>query len=316
MIDNADHNKPGRVILGMDAGGTKTKVALADENGRIFDIFTGGGMNVNSFGVQVTGEHLGEILDEVKMRVGSLKKIAAVCVGVAGATNPSTQQIMNRVLKEKGVEAPTKIVGDHIIALYAANGTGEGMILIAGTGSVCFGRKVDEKGNEFLGRSGGWGHLIDDPGSGYYIGKEMLSEIVRAEDGREEPTILWPMLKEKTPIRTMSDLISFVYGKETGKKEIAAFSQIVQEAVRRQDAAALRITRKAAGELAELVMAVAKQMQQTEGSVMMNGGELTYNEPLRKMLGDILAEKLPGFALEWPKLDAAEGAVLAAMELI
>lgn len=316
MIDNTDLTKLSRVVVGMDAGGTKTKIVLADENGKTLDVFTGGGMNVNSFGALVTGEHLAGILDEVEARIGSMKKIAAVCIGVAGATNPATQEVMNRVLKEKGVEAPTKIVGDHIIALYAANGTGEGMILIAGTGSVCFGRKMDENGNEFLGRSGGWGHLIDDPGSGYYIGKEMLSEIVRAEDGREEPTILWPMLQEKTSIRTMADLISFVYGKDTGKKEIAALSQIVQEGVRQQDAAALRITQKAAGELAELVIAVAKQMKQTTGSVMLNGGELVYNEPLRKMLGDILAERLPGFSLEWPKLDAAEGAVLAAMELI
>ncbi|WP_312430280.1 BadF/BadG/BcrA/BcrD ATPase family protein [Lacrimispora sp.] len=114
-----------------------------------------------------------------------------ICIGAAGISNRDTAKLLTRNLKEQGMQGVIRLVGDHETALAGALEEPAGVILIAGTGSICYG--INESGAKF--RAGGYGHIIDDAGSAYAIGKDILKAVVRSSDGRQGQTVL----KERFP---------------------------------------------------------------------------------------------------------------------
>lgn len=303
-------------VVGMDAGGTSTKVVLATLDGVVFDRFEGEGMNINSFGIEATSQHLKKILAQVAVRTEGYEELKGICIGAAGMSNPDTRKVLEDGIKAAGIELDPVLVGDQIIGLYGAEGTGEGIMLIAGTGSVCCGRKIGENGEEINARSGGWGHLIDDEGSAYAIGRDVLSAVVRSQDGREESSIMWKEVCKQLQIQTMGELIKFVYGKDTGKKEIAQLAPIVMKGVESGEEVAFEILKKAAINLADIAVAVCDQLGTTQGNVCMGGSVLLKNTLLQTFTGKEIKRRRPGMTLAMPKYDAAYGAVLAALEKV
>ena len=147
-------------VVGMDAGGTKTKVTLMGLNKEIICSFEGGGMNVNSFGVEKTKANLMELLDRLKAMDDGFSHLAVWGIGAAGMSNPLTQKTLLEGALESGLKKEPALGGDHIAAFFGALDGEDGIILIAGTGSVCYGQK-----GTVSARSGGFGHLIDDDGN-------------------------------------------------------------------------------------------------------------------------------------------------------
>lgn len=109
-----------------------------------------------------------------------------LCIGSAGISNPDAYNFIQDIIRAGGYTGPLQIVGDQVTALAGALGQPVGTVLIAGTGSICYARTAD--GRE--ARSGGWGHLIDDEGSAYALGRDILRAVVRAADGRAPATAL------------------------------------------------------------------------------------------------------------------------------
>ena len=300
-----------KLILGFDCGGTKTQVdVVLSENGRreVIDTFSVGGMNVNSFGKEEVISHLMDAFAKVGAK--RLFEVKAIGFGAAGISNPLTQEVYLQGIRQAGCGVDPLFIGDHQAALGGAHAGGDGMILIAGTGSVCCGhiRRQDEM---IEARCGGYGHLIDDEGSAYALGRDVLSAVVQSVDGRIPPTVMKQAVFEQLKISTIQELIGFVYGKDTGKKDIAALAPVLDLGLEAEEEAAFHILEKAAGNLAKLVVPVADKLALHEGPLSFCGSVLTKNEKIRGLTEQKIREIYPEMKICPPQYDAAYGAALA-----
>lgn len=297
-------------VIGMDGGGTKTKVCVMNLKGQEVDTLQGGSMNINSLGREGVLHNMAALFDALQERSGDWSHLKAICIGAAGVSNPLTRETLMASVKTAGIRVQPTIFGDHQAALYGAHGKGRGMILIAGTGSICYG--MDGKGGE--ARCGGWGHLIDDEGSGYALGRDVLSAVVQAEDGRIAPTCMRRAVFEQLGIATIQELIQFVYSPSTGKKEIAALAPIVMRGLEAGEDAAYAIIEKAAEKLSKMVFPVAAKLHMETGELAFCGSVITKNDVLIGKLKDKIEAKCPGLHCTEPRRDAAYGAALRSLE--
>ncbi|NJP38550.1 N-acetylglucosamine kinase [Alkalicoccus luteus] len=243
-------------VIGIDGGGTNTRAAAAflTESGldRKAEPIKGTGSNPRTIGFRQMGEEIVYLISSLlKAHSIPVSDIGGICCGLAGAGRLDDQQRAQAELRKKLVEFGLRedvhidVYSDAVTALEGAlPGDGEGILLIAGTGSNAVGRT--DTGEWF--HCGGWGHLLGDEGGGYRIGLEALQAVVRAADGRASPTMLTSSLLAFYELKKPADLVSFVH-EHAGKKEIAAAAPLVLEAAAKGDRAASSITDRAADEL-------------------------------------------------------------------
>src|ERR1019366_3698153 len=171
-------------VLGIDAGGTKTVCLLADEHGNILSEGRGGGANLHTSGEFEVEKVLHEVMEAA---IGDREMTpAAVCLGIAGVDRDDEARTVRAIMRRIGYKSRIVVVNDALVALVAGAGNAPGIVIIAGTGSIVYGRNARFE----EGRPGGWGHIIGDEGSGYWIGREALAAIMRAADGRGPETRL------------------------------------------------------------------------------------------------------------------------------
>ena len=163
--------------LGIDGGGTKTTCAVGDESSLLVTA-TAGASNIVRVGEAQTRESLHKSVMQACAAAGiAPAQIARTCVGGSGAAHPELAAAVRAFLAEM-LPTPIDVVGDMEIALEAAFDRGPGVIVIAGTGSIAYGR--DAQGNTL--RAGGWGFSIGDEGSAHWIGRSAISAVLRASD--------------------------------------------------------------------------------------------------------------------------------------
>lgn len=298
----------GRYYIGMDGGGTSTKVLVWDGEKELLRI-SAGGLNYNSHGPDLVAETLKQTRDMLEANGFIPEDCMAVGVGCAGISNPVVRTFLEDTFLRIGYRCPISVFGDEEAAMFGAFGGGDGILLISGTGSVCLGQAAQGK-NRY--RAGGYGHLIDDEGSAYSLGRDILSAVVKAEDGRQKPTALKAAVFERINISSISELVSYVYDRNHTKKEIAEFASLLSRPGIKEDAAARQIMDKAAGELEELVKAVAGRMMENgepeELLLVPHGSVLEKNEEIRERLGARLRVSCPVIRLGKGACDAARGA--------
>src|SRR5580692_12963185 len=167
-------------VLGIDGGGTKTQCAVGDES-KLLATATAGPSNVLRVGETQARESLHQSVRQACAAAGiTPAQITHACIGAAGAARPQVAETVRRILAEI-LPSPIHVVGDMEIALEAAFGAGPGVLVIAGTGSIAYGR--DLKGN--TARAGGWGYAISDEGSAHWIGRAAAAALVRDMDRTE-----------------------------------------------------------------------------------------------------------------------------------
>ena len=210
---------------------------------------------------------------------------------------------------ERFEDARAKAI-DQQTALYGALGGPGGIVLIAGTGSICFGKN----GAGEYARSGGWGHLIGDEGSGYALGRDALAAVARAWDGWGEKTLLSQLLAEQMELDDQKKIISYTYGGD--KSRIAALAPLVEQAAGQDDAVALEIIRDNAVKMTGLVGAVARQLGIKAGKVAMLGGLLEHDTKLRETFVAEMGRQYPALTCTEPEQDAAAGALMLAKEML
>lgn len=291
-----------RFAAGLDGGGTKTLVECRDGDGSVLYRETFGPFNLNSIGSARFSALLGEIAGFLAER----GECVSLCAGAAGVSNPTVRELFGKAMAEAGI-LRWQLVGDHEIALWGALSGQPGCALIAGTGSICCGRNA---AGEFA-RTGGWGHLIDDGGSGYALGRDALAAVVRQWDGRGQTTTLSELVERRLGLHDPQELVGYVYGGD--KSRVAAVSRLVSEAAQAGDAVAEAICRKNGAELALLATATARKLGMERCKVALLGGQLVHDPLLRDILKDILAQEAPGLACVEPEQDAAAGAALMAL---
>ena len=294
-----------RLAAGIDGGGTRTTVECRRMDGSVLCRKVFGPFNLNSIGE----ERFSALWDEIIAFLDAQGQCTALCAGAAGISNPRVQALTARAMERAGI-ARWRLVGDHETALHGALSGQPGCALIAGTGSICCGRNAQ---GEFV-RTGGWGHLIDDGGSGYALGRDALAAVVRQWDGRGEATVLSELSPARLGTKTPQELIAHVYGGD--KSRIAALSPLVGEAASQGDKAALAIYERGGAELTALVTATADRLGLEQGEVAMLGGLLTHDKHLRAAFIAGLAEKAPGLRCVEPRQDAAAGAAMLALDLL
>lgn len=286
-------------VIGLDGGGTKTDVALLCVDGTLLRQKRLGPLNPVADGASPSRvvEELIRIHQEAGGRCAA---ISAACAG-AGAAEPAG--LLRGALEGAGLCCPVFIRGDHENALWTAFGQDDGIVLAAGTGSVCVGRA-----NGKTARSGGRGPVFDDGGSAYFIGREMLAAVARAMDGRGEETALTTPVFALTGKYDMDTLAAYYCAPGRNRGEIAALAPLISPAAASGDGVALAIVEKAAAELAAMAKAVLCALGCGCLPLAMTGSVLVNNRGLRGKVASLVNEAYPLASCRLCAKNAAVGA--------
>lgn len=253
------------IVAGIDGGGTHTRVELRDEKNGILKHGLFGPFNMAALGEADFRRRMREMIHFC----GDIADVRALCIGGAGSSGTGMESVVREELSAAGYHGKLKFCGDHEIALYGAL-EGPGVILIAGTGSICCGRNAAGE----IVRCGGWGHLLDDPGSAYAIGREALSAALRTEDGRLPGNAVHTKIMEKLHAESARDLVTFAYYSGAGKTEIASLAPIVIHLATCGDPFAQSILESQAAELVNLAQTAAARLKLENPNIVLLGGML------------------------------------------
>ena len=223
----------------------------------------------------------------------------------------SDKAIMEEIIRGTGFMGKAIITNDAVTALYGGVGGSEGVILISGTGSICYGSNSEGETK----RAGGWGHLIGDEGSGYYIGINAINKIAKGHDCVEEKTVMTDLILEHLKLENASGLIEFVYRSGAGKSEIASLARLVDEAYKQGDSMAEEILLRAAFELFLISKAVIDNLKLNNKKAILavNGSVIEKNECISSEFKRLMNRNYPLVEIAGMKNDAAYGAVLMAL---
>ena len=241
-------------VVGIDAGGSKTVCQVGEPNGRLLREARGPGANLQSAGELQVEIVLHDVMTEAL--AGIEQAPAAVCVGMAGVDRPNDARLLRGMLSRLCRGSRTLVVNDALIALEAGAPGLSGVVLIAGTGSIAYGR--DAHGH--AARAGGWGHVLGDEGSGFWLGRQALRAVLRAADQRGEPTALADRVKAHFGVAREQDLVHPIYEGGMKPKVVAELAALVGETAEAGDAVATRLVDVGAAELAGSAFSVARRL--------------------------------------------------------
>jgi N-acetylglucosamine kinase-like BadF-type ATPase len=291
------------LVLGIDAGGSRATALLADAGGRVVSSARGPGANLQSAGELEVEKVLHQLIEDA---LGDRPAPpAAICLGMAGVDRPDDSRVIRGILARIGYRAKVLVVNDALIALEAGLPGTPGIVMISGTGSIAYGR--DDRGQ--AARAGGLGHVLSDEGSGYWLGREALRAVVRAADGRGEPTALSAPVLRHFEAAEPADLVRTVYSSTARPAEIAAIARVVGEVADAGDPIAQAIVEDGAVELVRMADSVARQLALTAPVVVQSGGALRGVTRLRARTEALLLARLPGCQVRLLDVEPAQGAV-------
>ena len=301
-----------KTYIGVDGGASKTAAVVVDEHGTQLGRGLAGGSNHLRVGIEEATRNVERAVNMALVEAGiPIRDIEYAYCGIAGADHPAHHQRVVDALKIFFPRGNFVVDTDARIALTGAVGFGSGVVIIAGTGSVAFGRNA--AGQE--ARAGGWGPTLGDEGSGFWMAREGLSAIVRAHDGRGFQTRMTDLLCYDYDMCSPEELPRFVYATTTHADDIARYGKLVIEAAQLGDGIAREILDNGGSELAECVLAVARKLHitDTEFPVAYVGGAFHAGELLLGPMRLRLQRDAPGATLQPPKHPPVEGAAMMAM---
>jgi N-acetylglucosamine kinase-like BadF-type ATPase len=303
--------------LGIDGGGTKTRCVLADETSVLARAMTGG-CSVIRFGEQKAREALHSAIGQVcaSARI-SPDRISGICIGVTGAARPAIAEKIRGILRElisEGAPAKIEVIGDHEIALEAAFGAGPGVIAIAGTGSIVYGRDA----RSHTARAGGWGFAISDEGSGHWIGRGAISAILNARDEGLD-TALTGMVLNAWKLATLDALVQ--HANSTPPPDFPRLFPVVLRAADEGDSIARKLLSDAGTKLADLTAIVIRRLKSHAVAdvhlapglpVAMTGSVFRQSSRVREVFYNELQVSFPGLDVRQDLVDPVEGALARA----
>ena len=295
-------------IIGIDGGGTKTVGILATETGQHLAQVQSGPANYHVVGEAQTQTVLESVVSELCQKAGiSRTSPIRFCLGMAGLGRAADQQVIGRICDELGIRENRILTHDAHIALIGGAEKQKGVIIISGTGAIVYGINAD--GEE--ARASGWGYLLGDEGSGYDIAIKGLRAIVRAADGRDDPTELTTRILNTLDLNEPSELIRWVHA--ASRDTIAHLAEIVFDTAQIEDRVAERIVDDAADELVCAAGSVIGQLEfEGQFDVVLSGGNLIHQpvfaDKFRRRFAKIHSEA----SVLFPKHEPAYGAVLLA----
>ena len=298
-------------VAGVDGGGSKTRVMLADANGNTLADVTGAGSAMRPGGGDhssgIIAELVRQAMNEAGINAGRPRTIVA---GVAGVGRPAENRALTVALEDHEIADEVIVQGDGEIALTDAFGSGPGIILISGTGSIAYGRSP----NRVLARCGGWGPAFGDEGSGAWIGRKALAIVASAADGREPQTALTGAVLTAAQVNEAQELVP--WGIAATPRELAALAPVVFNVASAGDVRANSLVGLAVEELVLHIRALAMSLFGDERAaipVAFSGGLLHKGSFIRKKLEQRLKSAVPGAQVRPAEIVAARGAVKSAL---
>ena len=300
------------IFLGIDGGGSKTSCLIGDETS-ILGAGTAGASNPVRVGEAQAREALAAAIRQACAAANiTPSQIKRTCVGLAGAARPEISGLVRHVITEL-VAGEIEVVGDMVIALEAAFGSEPGVIVIAGTGSIAYGR--NSKGE--TARAGGWGFAISDEGSGHWIGRAAVAAAVHALDSGDAEGLsesLLGNLMKFWQAETREQLV--VVANATPPPDFSALFPVVLAAADSGDCIALEVLNRAGAELAGLARTVLGRLfsnisaaEAPKLAVAMAGGVFGASSLVRQMFCDCLRGEHPGATINPNVIEPVRGAL-------
>jgi N-acetylglucosamine kinase-like BadF-type ATPase len=296
-------------LLGIDAGATKTVCLLADEDEHVLAEARGGGANLAVDDELSVEKVLHGVMEDATR--GLTHPPAVVCLGMAGVDRPKDGRLARAIMRRLAFGSRVLVVNDALLALVAGASSGNAIVIIAGTGAIVYGRNTANR----AARASGWGHLLDDEGSGYWIGVNALKAVMREADGRGPATDLTPRILAHFGVSAPSDLVHVVYYRDLSRQEIAALSVLVEQSRAGGDPVALEILESAASELARAARSVTCRLnlQAEPVTFVLAGGVLRGVPWLRDEVASHLRRVTPSASVVPLEVEPALGAVRLAI---
>ena len=244
-------------VLGIDVGGSKTVCLLADGDERVIAEAREEGANLQGAGELALEKVLHSVMERTLAGTGAVPSV--ICLGIAGVDRAPDEAVVRSIMSRIGYKARLLVVNDALIALQAGVGDASRSVIVSGTRSIAYGRNYRGEAS----RAGGWGYVLGDEGSGYWIGRLALRAVVRHADGRGRVTSLTPRLLAHFGVARASELIHKVYHEELSPRSIAAVARYVQDARDDGDFVAAGILNRAADELMTAATAVMTRLDLT-----------------------------------------------------
>lgn len=314
-------------VLGIDGGASKTVCILMDENGQILGRGEAGASNYQVVGSKaaLTSIQAAIELAVLQTEVSQLVQVEAICLGLAGVGRTKDIQVVSSLVEQLKLSnslpitwtltpTTTTICHDALIALVGGLGKDVGIVAIAGTGSIVFGRNSqgDTK------RVGGWGHILGDPCSAYQIAVEGIKAALKADEGCSPPTFLREQFAEHLSLSNPGDLIEVIYQRGWGTKEIAALAPIVTQAAASGDRAAIRILEQAVEDLVQATQVVIDTLFSTSEvlEVVTTGRVWQGSSLLHAKFKASLFIQRPEINITFPRNEPAVGAGWLALKTL
>ena len=296
-------------FLGVDGGQSSTIAVIGDATGRLIGIGQGGPCNhVGAAEGRAKFIHairgcVNAACEQAGLDAGTIRFDAAA-LGFSGGP-ADKESILREILPSHRM----LVTDDALIALSGALAGEPGVITIAGTGSIAFGR--NDRGER--ARASGWGYIFGDEGSGFDITRQALRASLRFEEGWGPATALRQKLLDTSGARDANDLLHRFYTPEFPRPVIASYAKLVDEAARAGDREAVRILNEAAAQLSGLARAVAQKLFGSSPARIVRAGGVFHSELLRERFRELVEEH--GYQVQGARYGPAAGALIEAYRM-
>lgn len=295
--------------LGIDGGGSRTRALLCDTHGQIIGKGLSGGTNPRTSSTGELKVHLQEAVEQATRSI-DCSKILAAHFGIAGAGDARTRAKIQGIAKELLSEQTTRTIGHDLeIALVGGLESNPGIVLVAGTGSACYGRTFDGRS----AKCGDWGDLVDDVGSGSWIGLRALQVCVRQADGRLPESPLKQAVMDFLKIEHMDAFKTRIHDSGLSRSERAQLAPIILDLAKKGDEVSLAIVAEGVDSLSSCVFITSRQLGIKSPTVLLAGG-LFQHTYFSNSLEAALNARIPNAIITQPILSPTAGAVLMALK--
>ena len=305
-----------KTVLGIDGGGTRTRAAIMDDRGNVLGICVGNTSNYDDIGIDAARENIRQVVDCARAKAGiPADPFDAVFLGIGGVSSADDRAIVKKMASDLRLAPEATIGVDHDIRIALAGGLSgrPGIVQIAGTGSSCYGRNA--AGQSW--RSGGWGPLLADEGSGYWFGIEAMKAATMASDGRSSETVLLPAVLDFLKLKDIDGIMHRVYVENMSRSEIASLSPLLINAAKEGDAVSLQIVETGIQNLAQCVSIVAHKLDLMEQcELSLTGGVFQAGDFIIERMRKAVQEQVPQCTVEMAELPPVIGSCLLALDLL
>lgn len=297
-------------VIGVDGGATRTRGVAVDLQGRVLAFVEDDASNFHHVGSEAAGGTISRIAAELARKMDETTPAQTLALGLAGVGRPASHETMHAELTKRFSESEVLLVTDADAALIGGCLSDSGIIVIAGTGSIVYGRSRDGS----CDRVGGHGALLSDEGSGYRLAVEGLRAMMRSHDGLEPETAITEKVLKKLGKSGVEEVVDWSLQDSTGKEEIARLGEAVLSAFEASDPAADGVVVDQADCLATSVSLLHRRLELEPATpVVLAGGAFTKCDAYAGLVTRKIRYFLPAAKVTSPKLVPVLGAAILAL---